>query len=173
MASVIWQIPRFRENYKPGECPKRADIAQVMRLFNGMRFGRGRDVRVTAAGLILPSAGSAVQQPWDIVAIDVDTGEVEFASGDVEIHGNGGTSYYAPSTLTVTLSNGENYVYAQIDPHAASPAVTLEKAASKPNSDSDTYKPLIWRIDYDSTAKSVTPITRYRDQNIEYVGWRK
>jgi len=114
-----------------------------------------------------------VTKPWSITALDGSSGEVTFEAGDVEIHGNGGTSYYTPATLTVTLSAGTNYIYAEIDPHAASPAVTLEKASSKPNSDSDTYRPLIWRIDYDSTNKIITPVKPYRSENIEYVGWRK
>jgi hypothetical protein len=114
-----------------------------------------------------------VTKPWSITAMDGSTGEITLAGGDVEIHGNAGTSYYTPATLTVTLSNGINYVYLEIDPHAASPAVTIQKSGSKPNSDNDTYRPLLWRIDYNSAAKIITPVKPYRSQNVEFVGWRK
>jgi glucose/arabinose dehydrogenase len=114
-----------------------------------------------------------VSKPWSLAAIDGSTGKVTLTEGEIEIHKNTGTEYYAPSSKEVTLADGLNYIFAEIEPHAASPTVTLKIHDEKPQSDDTKYRPLIWRIDYNNTAKTITPVKPYRSQNIEFVGWRK
>jgi len=176
MAAVIWSVPKFRDNYKPDECPKRSDIVQLMKLLNGMRYGPGRDIRMTASGIVIPRPAGSVPRPWDIVSMDPETGEVEFEPGEIEIHSNTGTAYYEPASMTITLENGENYIYVEIEPHATTPAAVLGSITSvQPEGDDETYRPKIWRIDYDDDEDnpSITPVKQYRSQNIEFVGWRK
>lgn len=146
-------------------------LLNLQRMASNQRLRSERTERKANAVLVFPNPEIGIMRPWDIRSIDPAAGKVTFAAGDVEVHGDIGTDYYTPASLEVTLSDGENYVFVAIDPEAETPAATMGRDANKPESDTDTYKKLLWRIDYDATGKSVTPMVQYWNANVEVPPW--
>ena len=147
-----------------------AYMNRVARMLNNVRvFGNGY-ARVSEAGIsIYVDDGSSAAMPFDLASSDATTGDIELVAGDIEIHGDGGTTYKTPSTLTHTIStSGTVYVGVECEySGGAWQTPVLISGASKPASDDTTYRKLLWEFD------DGAPVKQYHGGNVEFVGWRQ
>lgn len=111
--------------------------------------------------------------PWSIVGYDATNNVLTLTNGFVEIHNDGGTTYLAPSDMTVTLANGPNYVYLEVNPVNSNCTLNVRYTA-KPVSTTTLYRKVLWAITYSTstTPPMITDAFQYQNNNVEYTGWR-
>jgi hypothetical protein len=150
----------------PGE---RLHAATINALQDAIRRGPSRRMRLPD----LPDP-----RPWDWLAYAADTLTVTLRKGYIEVHHDAGTLYLTTSdgeNPTVTLSDGTNYVVAEVElPVETGTPPTYALAAyatlAACGSDADTYRKLLWMFDVD--VYSVVDSVRYCAHNPEPPAWR-
>jgi len=128
---------------------------------------------VPPPSVVLPEATPPIIGPWSIVGQNATNDTVTLTNGYVEIHHEAGTSYLTPPDMTVTLANGDNYIYLTVNPVASNCTLQVSYTA-KPASTALLYKKLLWLVGY-STATTPHVITRkfqYHNSSVEFTGWR-
>jgi len=111
--------------------------------------------------------------PWNMmpfgwIGSDTANGTVTLANGIVLVQ----PTNYTWSSAAVTLSDGDNYVYAAISPHAASPSVAVSVSSSFPISTASEAREPLYFFKKDSTTGVITLEGIYNIGVVKFVGWR-
>lgn len=112
------------------------------------------------------------EEPWDIAGYVPASKTLTLDEGDVEMHGDDGTTYVTPASMDVVLSTGANYVYVELSNIRVSPTATLKCVSAKASvvSSPKLYCKLLWNIT--TSAIAITAQKRYHRGNVEFTGWR-
>jgi hypothetical protein len=175
--------------YKPGtplHHLKAADVQCFMNFLNTVE-GIGCTIQRTNANCIgwkiatndAVTGGGTIGSSFSIYTITYAT--LVLNTGYVEWHRDSGTVFTEPTSYSLDLYNGINWIYVEYTPNmsAGTATCTLKNDASgiatpMPASDASNYRKILYRIDI-TTGTSPTPtskVTRYHYGNVEFVGWR-
>jgi hypothetical protein len=101
----------------------------------------------------------------------LSTTSATLSTGYCEVHSDTGTSYIAPTSNTVALDSGVNFIY--LKSNIVAGTATLERSATLAGvaSTSTYYNKVLCKITVGSASASLTE--QYVRSNVEFVGWRQ
>jgi hypothetical protein len=112
-----------------------------MKLLNGMRYGPGRDIRMTASGMVFPeNHGGSRAMTLDVESDPVNLGKLKVLPGSVVWHGHAVYDYGGESGLEFTggVRTAPQYLFVEFT--WATGAIAIAVAEEYPETDVDKYR---------------------------------